>query len=123
MRDWWVIESLRFNNRSSTRFRVFEAAVGRTEEEAILHAKIADERLEAALMRTAIRRGEVVDQYEWQPVSRLIEHLSITRVTTEEEIASLDAMLLAMLQEHDFFLSDIEEDPATVVGGGIYEAT
>lgn len=122
-RDWWIIESLRFNNKSNIRFRVFQSVVGRTNEEAILHMKIADERLDAELMRLAIRRGDIADQYEWQPVSELIEHISITRVTTEDEIASLDITLLDMLQEHHFFLLDIEENPATVIGGGIYAST
>ncbi|MEB2846999.1 hypothetical protein GAO09_16225 [Rhizobiales bacterium RZME27] len=120
-RGWWVVESLKINNRSQEQFRVFEATSGRTEEEAVLHANTSDELLDAQLMGSAIRRGEIVDHFEWQPVSDLIKRLSIKRVTTEEEISSLDPMLLDMLREHEFFLSDIEENSATVIGGGTYQ--
>lgn len=121
-RSWWVIESLKISNISQAQFRVFQATCGETEEEADLHVKLADQRLDAELMGLAIRQGEIIDHFEWQPISDLIKHLSITRVTTEEEIYAMDPILLGMLQEHDFFLSDFEENSATVIGGGIYQA-
>jgi hypothetical protein len=117
---WWVIESLCFNNESKTRFRVYEAAVGQTREQAIQHVVVSDQRLNASLMKSAIRRGEITSELDWVPISELVEYLSVTKVTTEEEIAALDWLLLEMLQEHEFFLDEINEDPMTVVGGGTF---
>ena len=113
---------MKINNISQAQFRVFQATCGETEEKADLHVKLADQRLDAELMGLAIRQGEIIDHFEWQPISDLLKHLSITRVTNEEEIYAMDPILLGMLQEHDFFLSDFEENSATVIGGGIYQA-
>lgn len=119
--SWWVIESKRSNLRSKTTFRVFEAVIGNSEEEAIKHSDISDARLDAALMNSAIRRGDIKDRCEWQPVSRLVEYLSVLPVQTEKEIEDQDPVLLGMLLEHDFFLDEFAEDAQTAIGGGIYD--
>jgi hypothetical protein len=122
MRDWWVLKSLRRSNSTGAHFVIFHAAIGRNIDEAILHEKIHDEGLNAELMRLAMERGDIAYEHEWQPISTLIEHISVVRVTTEAEVAYLDTLLLDMLQEHDFFLSEIEEDLATVIGGSWHDA-
>ena len=118
---WWVIESLCLHNESKTRFRVYEAAVGQTRQEAIHDVVVSNERLNASLMKSAMHRGETISEHEWVPVSELVDYLSVTKVTTEEEIGAPDWLLLEMLQEHEFFLDEINEDPMTVVGGGTFD--
>ena len=119
--SWWVIESKRYNLSAKTTFRVFEAVIAHSEDQAISHAKVSDARLNAALMNAAIRRGEIEDQFEWQPISRLVEYLSIVQVWNDHQIENLDPVLLGMLQEHDFFLDEFSEDAQSAIGGGIYD--
>ena len=118
---WWVIESERFNLASKASFRVFEAVVAQNEEMAIEHLRISDEKLNKSLMSAAIRAGKIEDEFEWEPVSTHVRHLSVSSVTTEAEVAERDEVLLGMLKEHDFFLDELKEDPQMAVGGGIYD--
>ncbi|WP_170563516.1 hypothetical protein [Ruegeria atlantica] len=119
--SWWVVESKRLNLSTETTFRVFEAVIANSKEQAIHHAKISDSRLNTALMNAAIRRGDIEGQDEWQPISQLVERLSILPVLTQEEIAAFDPVLLGMLLEHEFFIDEFSEDPEMAVGGGIYD--
>lgn len=118
---WWVIESLWVDTKSQVRYRYFDAGVARTRDQVIQHAAISQQRQNESSMKAALSRGEVENEHEWIPTHRLIEHLSITSVTTEEEIASIDPLLLEMLQEHEFFLDEIQEDPAILIGGDFFE--
>lgn len=118
---WWLIESERFNLESSASFRVFEAVVAQSEEAAIEHLRISDEKLDKTLMNAAIRAGKIEDEFEWEPISTLVRHLSVSSVTTEAEVAERDEFLLGMLKEHDFFLDEFKEDPQIAIGGGIYD--
>ncbi|WGW04431.1 hypothetical protein [Tropicibacter oceani] len=118
---WWVIESERFNLESKVSFRVFEAVVAQSEEAAIEHLRISYEKLDETLMNAAIRAGKIEDEFEWEPVSTHVRHLSVSSVATEAEVAERDEMLLGMLKEHHFFLDELKEDPQMAVGGGIYE--
>lgn len=118
---WWVIESERFNLESKVSFRVFEAVVAQSEEAAIEHLRISKEKLDETLMNAAIRAGKIEDEFEWEPVSTHVRHLSVSSVATEAEVAERDEMLLGMLKEHHFFLDEFKEDPQMVVGGGIYD--
>ncbi|MCB5199816.1 hypothetical protein LGQ03_11265 [Loktanella sp. TSTF-M6] len=74
---WWVIESERFNLESKASFRVFDAVVAQSEEMAIEHLRISDEKLDKSLMNSAIRAGKIVDEFDWEPVSTLVRHLSV----------------------------------------------
>lgn len=118
---WWVIESERFNLASKASFRVFKAVVAQNEEMAIEHLRISDEKLDKTLMNAAIRAGKIEDEFDWEPVSTHVRHLSISSVTTEAEVAERDEALLGMLKEHRFFLDELKEDPQMAVGGGIYD--
>ena len=118
---WWVIESEGYNLGTKTSFRVFEAVVAQTEEEAIENLKVSDEKLDKNLMKSAIRRGEIEDEVAWEPVSKLVKHLSVSLVQTRADVASLDKVLLNMLIEHNFFLDDFADDPQSSVGGGVYD--
>ena len=118
---WWVIESERFNLASKASFRVFEAVVAQSEEMAIEHVRISDEKLDKTLMNAAIRAGKIEDEFDWEPVSTHVRHLSVSAVTTEAEVAERDEVLLGMLKEHDFFLDELKEEPQMAVGGGIYD--
>ena len=118
---WWVIESERFNLESKSSFRVFEAVVAQSEEAALEHLRISDEKLDKTLMNAAIRTGKIEDEFEWEPVSTHVRHLSVSSVTTEAEVAERDEVLLGMLKEHHFFLDEFKEDPQMAVGGGIYD--
>ena len=118
---WWVIESERFNLESKASFRVFEAVIAQTEEMAIEHLRISDEKLDKSLMNSAIRAGKVEDEFDWEPVSTHVRYLSVSSVTTEAEVAERDEELLGMLKGHDFFLDEFKEDPHMAVGGGIYD--
>ena len=118
---WWVIESERFNLESKAPFRVFKAVVARSEEAAIEHLRISDDKLDKTLMNAAIRAGKIEDEFDWEPVSTLVRHLSVSSVTTEAEVAERNEALLDMLKEHDFFLDEFKEDPQMAVGGGIYD--
>ena len=77
--------------------------------------------IEKTLMDAAIRAGQIEDELGWEPVSTHVRHLSVSLVTTEEEVAELDEVLLGMLKDHDFFLDELKEDPQMAVGGGIYD--
>lgn len=116
---WWVIESERFNLESKASFRVFEAVVAQSEEAAIENLRMAEEKLDKTLMNAAIHAGKIEDEFEWEPVSTLVKHLSVSSVTTEAEIAERDEVLLGMLKGHDFFLDEFKEEPQMAVGGGI----
>ena len=116
-----MIESERYNLGTKASFRVFEAVVGQSEEEAISNSKISDEKLDKTLMESAIRSGRIEDEFDWEPVSTLVKHLSASSVRTEADVAELDKVLLGMLVEHDFFIDDFEDDPQIAVGGGIYD--
>lgn len=118
---WWVIESERLNLESRASFRVFEAVVAESEEMAIEHLRVSDEKLDKALMDAAIRAGRIEDEFDWEPVSTHVRHLSVSSVTTEADVAERDEVLLGMLKEHNFFLDDLKEDPQMAVGGGIYD--
>lgn len=118
---WWVIESERFNLESKTTFRVFDAVVAQSEDVAIEHLRISDKKFEKTLMDAAIRAGQIEDELGWEPVSTHVRHLSVSLVTTEEEVAELDEVLLGMLKDHDFFLDELKEDPQMAVGSGIYD--
>ncbi len=118
---WWVIESERFNLESKASFRVFEAVIAQSEEMAIEHLRISDDKLNKSLMNSAIRAGKIEDELDWEPVSRHVRHLSVSSVTTEAEVAERDEVLLGMLKEHDFFLDEFKEDPQMAVGGEIYD--
>ena len=117
---WWVIERRMENRQSAERFRIFEAVVAPDKATARAHLAAADARLDMVLMKQAIRRGDVMDAYDWQPVSRELAVLTLVPVRSEEEIAALDPALLKMLQEHAFFVADFQESPDMAVGGGIY---
>lgn len=73
-------------------------------------------------MRAAIRKGDAQDEWDWEPVSKVVEVLALTHVATEEQIEALDPMLLEMLRSHEYFLDEIAEDPAMAIGGGVYDA-
>lgn len=118
---WWVIESERFNLESKTSFRVFEAVIAQNERMAIEHLRISDEELDKSLMDSAIRAGKITDEFDWEPISTHVQHLSILSVATEAEVAERDEVLLEMLKEHDFFLDEFKEDPQMAIGGGIYD--
>ncbi len=118
---WWVIESERFNLESKTSFRVVEAVIAQSEEMAIEHLRISDEKLDKTIMNAAIRAGKIEDEFDWVPISTHVRHLSVSLVSTEAEIAERDAVLLDMLKEHDFFLDELKEDPQMAVGGGVYD--
>ena len=117
---WWVIERRMENRQSAKRFRIFEAVVAPDKATARAHLAAADARLDMVLMKQAIRRGDVMDAYDWQPVSRELAVLTLGPVRSEEEIAALDPALLKMLQEHAFFVADFQDSPDMAVGGGIY---
>lgn len=118
---WWVIESERFNLESKTSFRVVEAVIAQSEEMAIEHLRISDEKLDKTIMNAAIRAGKIEDEFDWEPISTHVRHLSVSLVSTEAEIAERDEVLLDMLKEHDFFLDELKEDPQMAVGGGVYD--
>lgn len=117
---WWVIERRMENRQSGERFRIFEAVIAPDKATARAHLAAADARLDAVLMKQAIRRGDVMDAYDWQPVSRELAVLTLAPVRSEEEIAALDPALLQMLQEHAFFVADFQDSPDMAVGGGVY---
>lgn len=100
---WWVIESERCNLESKSSFRIYHAVVAKCEEIAIEYLQISDEELDRTLMNAAIRAGEIQDEFDWEPVSTLVRHLSISSVRTEVEVAKRDEVLLGMLKEHHFF--------------------
>jgi hypothetical protein len=83
--------------------------------------RVADEKLDKALMEAAIRAGSIEDEADWEPVSTFVRHLSISAVKTCAEIADRDHVLLDMLRDHDFFLDDFNGDPYMSVGGGVYD--
>lgn len=118
---WWVIESQRFNLASQSTFRVFDAVIAENEQAAIENLRDSDEKLGKTLMQSAIRNGKIHDESGWEPVSTLVQHLSISAVTTQAEIAKRDPELLGMLLEHEFFLDEFKDDPKMAVGGGIYD--
>ena len=118
---WWVIESERFNSDTNASFRVFEAVIAQSEEMAIEHLRISDEKLDKSLMNSAIRAGKIEDEFDWEPVSTHVRHLAVSSVATEAEVAERDEVLLGMLTEHNFFLDEFGEDPQIAVGGGIYD--
>lgn len=118
---WWVIESERFNLETKSSFRVFEAVIAESKEMAIEHLRISKERLDKTLMNAAIRAGRIEDEFDWEPISTLVRHLSVSSVTTEADVAELDEALLGMLKAHDFFLDEFKDDPQISVGGGIYD--
>ncbi|WP_370213102.1 hypothetical protein [Roseovarius sp.] len=118
---WWVIESERLNLESKASFRVFAAVVAESEEMAIEHLRISDEKLDKTLMNAAIKAGRIEDEFDWEPVSTHVRHLSVSSVTTEADVANRDEVLLGMLKQHNFFLDDLKEDPQMAVGGGIYD--
>lgn len=118
---WWVIESERFNTESKAMFRVFNAVIAQNEKTAIEHLRISDEKLDKTLMNAAIRAGKVEDEFDWEPVSTHVRHLSILSVKTQAEVAACDEVLLDMLKDHDFFLDEFNEDPQMAVSGGIYD--
>ena len=72
-------------------------------------------------MNAAIQAGKIEDEFDWEPVSTHVRHLSVSSVATEAEVAERDEVLLGMLKEHDFFLDEFKEDPEMAVGGGIYD--
>ncbi|WP_159089957.1 hypothetical protein [Ruegeria sp. Alg231-54] len=118
---WWVIESERFNLAPKASFRVFKAVIAQSEEMAIENLRVSDEKLDKSLMQTAIRSGRIEDEFDWEPVSTFARHLSVSSVTIQAEVADRDEVLLDMLQEHDFFLGELKDDPKMSVGGGIYD--
>jgi len=119
--QWWVIESERFNLESNASFREFEAVIAPNEEMAIEHLRVSDEKLDQSLMNSAIRAGKIVDEFDWEPISKHVRHLSVSMVSEESEVAKLDKVLLSMLKEHHFFLDEFKEDPQMAVGGGVYD--
>lgn len=119
---WWVVESERRNAGTDARFRVFEAVIGQSEDDARHYSALSDARLDAALMASAVRRGAIVGKDDWTPVSTHVRFLAVTPVRTREDIAALDPVLLDMLVEHEFFSDDFANDPTTVIGGGTYPA-
>lgn len=118
---WWVIESERFNLASKTSFRVFEAVVAQSQEIAIENLRVSDEKLDKSLMAAAIQAGKIEDEFDWEPVSTLVRHMSVSSVTTQAEVAERDEVLLDMLRDHEFFLDDFRDDPQMSVGGGVYD--
>lgn len=119
-RHWWVIESQRSNRDTGKAFRIFDAVVGQTQEEAISNLEKSDENLNLSMMNAALANGEISDISEWAPFSTLKQYLAITKVETEGEIAAIDMGLLDMLSEHEFFIEDFEDDPAMSVGGSFF---
>lgn len=117
---WWVAERRMQNTRSGEIFRIFEAVIALDKATARAHLAAADAQLDAVLMKQALRRGDLVDEYDWTPASRELACLQLTRVQTEEQIAALDPALLDMLKEHDFFRADFAGTPDMAVGGGVY---
>lgn len=108
------------NTRSGEVFRIFEAVIAPDKAIARAHLAAADAQLDAVLMKQALRRGDLVDEYDWTPASRELACLQLTPVKTEEQIAALDPALLDMLKEHDFFRADFAGTPDMAVGGGVY---
>ncbi|OYU37509.1 MAG: hypothetical protein CFE33_20415 [Pseudorhodobacter sp. PARRP1] len=120
-RKWWVVESLNLNLEANEKFRLFEAVIGHDEDEAILHKFRSDGQLNQALMNNALRNGKIESEAQWAPVSELVKILAVGRVACEEEIQAHDPVLLEMLVEHEFFLEDFIREPATAIGGGVYD--
>ncbi len=116
---WWVLQSIIESNEQ--RWRIFHLAWGVNAEDAAQHYAEDAAALDATLMQSAIDRGDIVDEHDWEPSSNLIEHEKITRVHTMRDVKKLDRGLADMLREHDGFASEIENDGPSVIGGGFYE--
>jgi hypothetical protein len=119
-RKWWGVESVRKNRDTGETFRVFEAVTGHDEAAARANVAESDKRLDEELMRTAIRKGDVQGEWDWETFSAVIERRRVTLVTSSAQIAAIDPGLLAMLRSHEFFFDELEEDAATAIGGGVY---
>jgi hypothetical protein len=120
-RKWWVVESLELNLNSNEKFRLFEAVIGRDEDEALQHKLWSDDQLNQILMNIALKAGKIKSIAQWVPVSKLVKVLAVGSVACEEEIQAQDPMLLEMLVEHAFFLEFFGREPATAIGGGVYD--
>ena len=118
---WWIIESQRLNLTSKSTFRDFNAVIAENEDAAIENLRISDDELNETLMKADIRNGKIGDEAEWKPLSTLVKHLSVSPVTTEDDITEREPELLEMLLEHDFFLEEFKEDPKMAIAGGIYD--
>ena len=117
---WWVLDVRRRNNKGTYTFRVFAAATGCKEADARANYNVSDRNLDKALMETAIRKGEVLDEFDWEPVTTLLELVRVDQVGTELCIANRDGDLLAMLKEHHFFLDEFADNNFLVVGGSVH---
>ena len=115
---WWVIESVRRNGDGP--FRVFHAVIGRDADEALKNLAESDVRLDEEMMQAAIRAGKIEDEWDWEPLSVLLEHRSVSCVRSQEDVSAIDGGLLGMLRNHAFFIDDFREDASCAVGGSVH---
>ncbi|MGR3712479.1 MAG: hypothetical protein ACU0A6_05105 [Shimia sp.] len=109
---WWVIESERFNLESKASFRIFDAVIAKSEKMAIEHLRISDEKVDKSLMNSAIRAGKIVDEFDWEPVSTLVRHLSVLSVTTEAEVAERDEVASWYVERARLLFGRVQGRPA-----------
>ncbi|MGI9369435.1 MAG: hypothetical protein ACR2O2_11425 [Ruegeria sp.] len=118
---WWVVQSLR--NGKQGLFHTWELSWSTTPEEARKNVEESDARLDQSLMDRAIMRDDIVNEYEWEPVSRLKNYVSVTEVSSLEEIRVIDDVLFGMLHSHENFALEMGAEGPFVVGGGVAYVT
>ncbi len=118
---WWVVQSLRSGKQGL--FHIWELSWGKTPDEAQKNVEESDVRLDQSLMNRAIERGDIVDEYDWEPVSRLKSYVSVTKVSCLEEIRAIDDVPFGMLRSHENFVLEMEAEGPFVVGGGVSYVT